>query len=253
MKTRWQPKGFLNTISIMKAFFLFAFSFSVWSARAQTELSLAPPSFSDTFLLDLSVEYSDETAAGILKNESEETVLLRWEVHSEGIGCPESWQFLFCDENFCGAASTTSNVNPGSDPNLPLEIEAGKLSTFDLTLRPRGSAGCCDPTVTVSTVDDFEEILLTAEYHICVEGLTATSEAEVTEIQLFPNPTAGHFFLTENEKVHSVLVTDFHGRQVRRFAEGENYDLAGLPAGLYVVHLMGQDGVVFQSLKIVTV
>lgn len=234
----------------MRIFILFSFLFWMANGQAQVELSVDPPSFSDTFLLDLSVDYSEQTAIGTLKNETGEEVALRWLLHKEDAGCPDSWWLLFCDNNFCGSSTTISNINPGSDPNIPLEIGPGQTSTFDLTIRPRGSEGCCSPFVTVTTIDNFDEVLWTAQYHICVEGITAVDEVEEESIRLFPNPTSGQFYLSEKEKVHEVRVSDWSGKMLRSFSKNEDYDLSHFSEGFYLVQVLGRNGVLLETVKV---
>ncbi|MFQ5447306.1 MAG: T9SS type A sorting domain-containing protein [Saprospiraceae bacterium] len=238
----------------MKVFAILTIAqFAAGVLLAQIELSLEPNPFEETFQLDFSAPYPEGVAHGILTNNSGETVFLRWEVITTGAGCPETWKFRFCDENFCGSSSVTSNINPGGDPNLPLEIEPGYVSLFDLHVLPFGTPGCCTPRVAVSSIDNLGDTLLMAVYNICMESLTPVAEVVNATPHFFPNPTDGLVSLTNGGKVTALQISNTLGGQVKYFAAtpNHNYDLSDLPGGIYLVSLMGERNEVLKTLRIV--
>jgi hypothetical protein len=64
---------------------------------------------------------------------------------------------------------------------------------------------------------------------------------------LYPNPASGWFFVEADQQLREVRLLDLQGRQIRRWNDAgrtsEPLSLAGIPAGMYVVQLIGKENV----------
>jgi len=76
-------------------------------------------------------------------------------------------------------------------------------------------------------------------------GLTAQTATE--DLRIFPNPVTTSFEIGYSDRVSTVRVINMVGREVRQydFTVNENYDIAELPRGMYLVQLRdGKDEVI---------
>jgi len=71
-------------------------------------------------------------------------------------------------------------------------------------------------------------------------------------LKVYPNPARNHFRIEVPEgaqHLESVQLWDVQGRAVRAWPAGQKqFDIEGLPAGMYVVRAMGKAGVFTQKL-----
>ena len=77
--------------------------------------------------------------------------------------------------------------------------------------------------------------------------LTAFAQAEkksdFASVSVFPNPTTDYITVTNEEAVKSIAVYNLIGRKMKNFdvTKGDRYEVADLPNGLYLVHLIGRN------------
>lgn len=62
-------------------------------------------------------------------------------------------------------------------------------------------------------------------------------------INIYPNPVTNFFELNNAETAKEVRVINLAGRQVRTFGvtNGERYDVADLPTGMYLLQIVGKN------------
>jgi hypothetical protein len=78
-------------------------------------------------------------------------------------------------------------------------------------------------------------------------------ENDGLEINIYPNPSLGSFKVDVSEKQsYHIEVTDMEGRLVCNGTEeaGSSSEISGLPGGVYVVRIVGQDAVVSRKLVV---
>lgn len=80
--------------------------------------------------------------------------------------------------------------------------------------------------------------------------------ADHNTIQLYPNPSSGDVFITISSGVNSVLLADISGKEVRvvnsiKAQQRLLINISALPAGIYFVQALNEDGVVVASQKLV--
>lgn len=65
-------------------------------------------------------------------------------------------------------------------------------------------------------------------------------------LHIFPNPSEGHIFIEDKNlfQVKDLMIVDITGKEVFEFeiTDRQRLNLAGLPSGNYVLHLIDQDG-----------
>ncbi len=63
-------------------------------------------------------------------------------------------------------------------------------------------------------------------------------------VKIYPNPAFNFIGLNNVSNVGSIIIYNLVGRKMKKFTpqEGERYDIADLPRGMYLVQLLGTDG-----------
>ncbi len=202
---------------------------------------------------DLTDEYSEPIAHSWVINKGTQTINLRWLLEVPP-ACPSEWKYKVCDKNQCYSATVTSNVVAGGQPNVPVVLAPGDTTIIDLHINPRFVAGCCSPTIHFSEVSDInnEIPLSSATYEICISALSSVDEAHALFLQAYPNPSTGHFSITENPLVKEVVVFNLLGKQLRSYqhVNGKLYDISGAPDGLYLVSMRDANGEILKTVRL---
>ena len=81
-------------------------------------------------------------------------------------------------------------------------------------------------------------------------GLSAQSATE--DLRVFPNPVSTHFEIGYSDRVSSVRVLNMVGKEVKQFTfqSDSSYEIAGLPAGMYLVQLSDGAGKVVHTQRV---
>jgi len=71
-------------------------------------------------------------------------------------------------------------------------------------------------------------------------------------ISVFPNPATNFIGLTETEDVKQLIVFNVVGRKMKSFmvSEGEKYNIAELPKGMYLVQILNYDNKVITTQRL---
>lgn len=182
-------------------------------------------------------------------NNSRSDVELKWV--REEINFESSWQSAVCDNNTCYAASVSSNINPGSAPNVPVVLSPGDTSILDVHLYPFGSRGEGAVEVCVSYVDDPDNFVHCTYYHF---NLNTSSSREIgqRDFNVFPNPTLDYFVVQDAEGLGSIQLYNTLGRRVRTFNVELNrkYYVGDLPSGMYLASLLDRKGKLIKTIRI---
>ncbi|MFW5758711.1 MAG: T9SS type A sorting domain-containing protein, partial [Bacteroidota bacterium] len=95
--------------------------------------------------------------------------------------------------------------------------------------------------------DDYESYVYSPvwEYLLTPDNATGTIERESHEITVFPNPTSGSVYFDLGEMVNelrNINILNALGQRVATPAvESNEFDISGLPNGLYFIHLEFED------------
>lgn len=74
-------------------------------------------------------------------------------------------------------------------------------------------------------------------------AVAQTDRKEVPNISIYPNPMISFFEVGNSDAVKEIRVINLAGRQVRLFGavNGERYDVADLPTGMYLLQIVGKN------------
>lgn len=227
---------------------------------AQISITVTPDVAEGSFSnIDLS-QYNDLEVHVAVTNNSDQPVNLKW-LREIPAGCPAGWKTQVCDNNICYHSSVSSNIDPNIQLDAPFVLDAGETyDNFLLHILPgvNGTAGCCQPTIYFSTVENPDVILATVTYNISINtpdcGFTS-STGEVSgaaALKVYPNPTTGLFTVSDSPLVKKVVVYNLLGKQVKAFQHvaGDQHDLSQLPDGLYLASLQNAKGEVLKTVRL---
>ncbi|MFT4762856.1 MAG: hypothetical protein ACI9LN_004845 [Saprospiraceae bacterium] len=208
--------------------------------------------------VDLTDNYIEEIGHYDITNTSSEAVSLRW-VRIVSPDCNADWQLPVCDNNQCYSAAVSSNVDANLGLDAPAILQAGEMSDlFSLHVKPKGQAGCCTVKLEFYLANDSSTVLETIDFDIRINDpncdVVSTSEAMVSALRVFPNPMTDFFQLEGNDgnDVKELVVYNLIGRQVRSFDAtiANSFDMVGLPGGIYLVGMVGEDGNIVKTVRI---
>jgi len=93
---------------------------------------------------------------------------------------------------------------------------------------------------------------LTQEPILCSESLVSVTDAELAELNIFPNPANDYFQITDNSEITSLQIYDIVGKKVmdKSHTNGKQYDISELRNGLYIVRLIDKAGSQVKSLRL---
>lgn len=71
-------------------------------------------------------------------------------------------------------------------------------------------------------------------------------------ISVFPNPAANFISLSDSDDVRQLVVFNVVGRKMKSFmvTEGEKYNIAELPKGMYLIQILGFDNKVITTQRL---
>lgn len=206
---------------------------------------IADPAINEeTFSVTLT-DFNDLVIHSSMVNTSDATLDVKW-VRVVG-DMPDAWTSQVCDNTNCYAPFISSNVEDGV-VDAPITLTAGEVGILDVHVNPQGVAGSGVITVELYNNANMDELISTGTFTFHVEDMSVSiSEIEKAALQLYPNPSPDYFQLTNANIVDNIVVYNIVGRAVKTFDvyDGERYDVADLPNGMYLVSLVSaEEGVV---------
>lgn len=227
----------------------FLFIFIAFQSLAQ-DVTVSPNPYVENFSVDISNDFSEAVAHTTMKNNSNDSVYVRWDV-MPAMDCPDEWASLVCDKNQCYTDFITSNQ--GGPVNKAVALAGGEEATFDFHLKPKGVKACCMPTIKISNYDDNSIEYETVTFEVCIDDITSdVSEREKANLKVYPNPTPDYISVSNSSFVKELWVSNILGKRVRAFdtSASNNYDISNLPDGIYLVSMVGEDRRVLKTVRI---
>lgn len=201
-------------------------------------ISLTPTPVDKVFQVDLTDPALDLELHVTVKNETNNKVGLKWTRVVKS--APLDWDTQVCDNNFCYLPHVNTNVDPALSLNEPFELEAGE--SFDLIFHvlPNGTPGEGNFELVFALTSAPDTPIDTAVFNTSVNLTTSAFDLKKSDIRVFPNPTTSYFELTDVNGVDRIKIYNVLGREVRTYRAytGQQYNVADLPDGLYLVSLM---------------
>lgn len=222
-----------------------------WRLAAQSDLEVSPSPLESTVVFDLSNTYDDHTFHVRLKNNSRQTMSIRWEVIVDE--SPEDWRFSVCDLNTCYFTTNTTNVDLYDRlPYAPVILMPGDTAKLDLNVFPIGQAGNANVHINLYDLNNQRALINTADYFVTIDGLSALTEADKNKLRVYPNPVTDYLTITRNTFVKQIWVSNVLGKRVRTFdtSFGNKYDISDLPDGIYLISMVDANRKVVKTVRI---
>ena len=168
---------------------------------------------------------------------------LYWE-YIPADGYPEEWNTQICDINLCYAPNTLKSSSV--QPNV---IEDGK--TVEFSFKVWNNNGTVEGTSygILNLYDDPDFTNLVAS---SVAPITSTTNINIEDLVIYPNPTTDFIQLKNDENVASISIFNIVGRTEQTFnhVRGMTHDVTALNTGMYLVRLADKNGDVIKSLRL---
>ncbi len=219
--------------------------------RAQADLDVTPSPYEASIEFDLSDTYDYTTCHARLKNNTRQTLNLRWEIIVDE--SPTDWRYSVCDQNTCYFTTNTTNVDfYDRIPYAPVIMPPGDTAKLELNVFPIGQAGTANVRINLYDLASPRVLLNTAYYFLTIEGLTPVTEVDKARLRVYPNPVTDYLTITRNTFVKQLWVSNILGKRVRTFdtAFGNKYDIADLPDGIYLVSMVDANRKVVKTVRI---
>ncbi|MCC6725978.1 MAG: T9SS type A sorting domain-containing protein [Saprospiraceae bacterium] len=227
--------------------------FALGISNAQVTIEIHPDDLNFNLSGDLTDDYTELVAHATITNTSNQNIKVKWQLDLSGTECPSTWQYAICDTNACYSFGVFSNINsPNPGPNAPVNLKPNDVSRIDIHIRPTGTEGCCSPVVKFTEVTGGAIDLGSATFEVCITPLSSVKDqSPYLNIQAFPNPTTGHFSLTDNPFVKQIAVYNLFGQKVCHYqhTNGATHDFNNAPAGLYLVNLLDENGEMLKTIR----
>lgn len=154
---------------------------------------------------------------------------------------PIDWDTQVCDNNLCYLPLVSSNIDAAIGLNQPVIIKRDTSFEIGLYVVPNGVPGKGKFQLVFALESSPNTPIDTITFDISVNQTTSTRDIAKSDIRVFPNPAFDYFELTEGTDVEQIIVYNLLGREVRSFrsiGNGQQYNLNGLPDGLYLLSLL---------------
>ena len=195
---------------------------SVSRLAGQVTLTLGPnPSSTTVKSTDL-----DVAAKASLKNNSDDTLLLKWTRKIETL--TQGWSSAVCDKNFCYVPTVDT---------MHLLLAPGEISNMDIHVYPMGIVGTARVTLKIEQMGNPENTV-TGTYLFNIT--TPIHAADREAIQLYPNPAPEYFNVNSPVVLGKIELYNITGEKAKIFYAYKNkrYYIDDIPSGIYLVRLL---------------
>ncbi len=184
-------------------------------------------------------------------NLTDQEVRLKWT--RVIIDQPMEWETQVCDNSLCWLPHISSNIDAAIGANQPAIISADTSFDIGLYVVPNGFPGKGKFQLIFALANNPNAPIDTVTFEISVNATTTSAtDIAVDGVRLYPNPAVDYFELKNATNVDRLMVYNLLGREVRSFRvyAGEQYSLAGLPDGLYLVSLINDRRGVLKTIRL---
>jgi len=205
---------------LKQVFFTILFFISI-SLNAQAVLVINPSTTSVTVKsTDL-----DIAAKATLKNNSKDTIIVKWTRKIENI--TQGWSSAVCDKNFCYIPTVDS---------MRLIMAPGESSNMDIHVYPGGISGSAKISLSVEQIGKPDTRIL-ATY--LFNQSTPIKSDDKDAIQLYPNPTQEYFMINSPTVIGKIELYNITGEKAKVYYAYKNkrYYIDDIPSGIYMVRL----------------
>ena len=224
-------------------------SFAVYGQ--QDIVSLLPRRVDTLFQVELANSYNDLVAEGLIRNNTGDTLYLRW--RRRVLSIPNGWGTKICDANLCYVEIVDSNIDPDLLLNEPVVIPPYGTANLDVHIVPNAAVGTGVVEIELSLVDEPDDIIGVAEYQMEVAELPTQRPASTRKsLRVYPNPSNNYLNVSNNPLVEKITVYNLVGRAVKTFdaSRAGVYDISDLPNGIYLVGLYNAKGDILKTTRV---
>lgn len=223
----------------MKQFILFFFLLINTLAQAQV-IKIEPETVTQDFknqnLADFSLQLQQYAK---VTNVTNQEIRLRWT--RVIIDQPLDWETQVCDNNACYIPRVSTNIDAAVGFSQPVVLKPDSSFNMGLYIVPNGASGKGSFQLIFALASNPNTPIDTVTFNTSVNATTSTHDLGKSNIRIFPNPAIDYFELTDDNDIDRIVVYNLLGREVRSFrsvGNGQQYNLNGLPDGLYLLSLM---------------
>ena len=178
-----------------------------------------------------------------LQNNTTSDIDLVWV--RENVQVPAGWETAVCDINLCWGPTlgTTSFTLPPTPTH-----NAGAI--LDLQFRPNGIEGSGSAEIGVYNASDNSFVL--RGFYYGTAQVVGTATVAKTRVALYPNPATERITIANNTDIRYLTIYTVAGMQVREYAVAgvnQQFDIADLAQGAYLVQLLDKDHVLLQTIR----
>lgn len=143
------------------------------------------------------------------------------------------------DENEFFYIGTGNNETLSGNINIPAELVNGEYR-----MRVRVAAVDSGSATWDMACDESQTYGETEDYTVGVDGVVGIDDHSSPLFSLYPNPTSGMVNLSYRTDISTIAVYNHIGQQVMHVPpfNAEHLDLSYLPTGIYLFHVVFQDG-----------
>jgi hypothetical protein len=219
--------------SLLASFFFLAFA-GLMSAQASFTMVSNPA------VVPAESPEPDIEAEMTITNLQNITKTLRWTRNVVSMTGP--CQTQVCDPNLCWVPSVSTKT---------FQLAPNQVSPIIVHLVNSSQVQCCAIIdVHFANVDEATDSLTARFVFDCATG--TKDLIQVSDIVLFPNPTATDFTLTNAETATAMRIYAADGREVAYFqaTPDHHYRLPEQPSGVYYIVLENKDGQKFRAIQL---
>lgn len=207
----------------MKYILIISFFIVSMSVKSQTTLTLEPNPIS----MLVKTNDLDVAAKSSLKNNSKDTMVVKWSRKIENI--TQGWSSAVCDKNFCYIPTIDT---------MKLILAPGEISNMDIHVYPMGISGSAKVTLRIEQVGNPDNFVSGSYFFNQTTPLK--SDVEKDAIQLYPNPAQEYFMVTSPIVLGKIELYNITGDKAKVYYAYKNkrYYIDDVPSGIYMVRLL---------------
>ena len=225
----------------MQRILLTFFISAILSVGAIAQVEISPD------VIALEAQLDDQIFIEItITNNTDEVQTLYWN-YEPADSYPSTWKSQICDLNLCYGWDAFESSN-----NLPNEFQVGEARVFTLKVKNN-----IDESLPISGSSYGILKLYTdpdrTDLAACTSPVvTSTTDRELGDVVIYPNPTTESFQLKNDESISKINIYNIVGRLVSTMnhSAGMVHDVTTLRTGMYLVRLENRDGDVVKSMRL---
>lgn len=182
---------------------------------------------------------NDSLSEEFNRSEESSSSNITLELHTDDKGNETRWVIKSSD-----GSTIQSAYGYGSNDVYTVNIQLPENDCYSFALTDLGNDG----GATISLKDQSGNILIESDGNYgggfteaFSYGILGTSDVEMENLTLYPNPTNGIVNIDSVSKINNIIIYDLAGKQIRQVNVGNKnakIDLSGFPKGTYILKIV---------------